>query len=151
MTTIWTTAGETFATTCSRELSKSRSRLADLGAFNLTASASANGRSAVCAYADVARSKQAIPHFIRCNVVIRELAQLRVLEFAQLCLKAQPVFRWAAHRAHSLLLPSLSAVEVPTRACLWSIVTWRPSPLCAQNMQHIRYACAALVDSDQQH
>jgi len=46
VTTIWTTAGETFETTVSRELSKARSKFDDAGAFDFTAASLAERRGA---------------------------------------------------------------------------------------------------------
>src|SRR6266576_3487660 len=72
VTTICTTAGETFETTASRELFKSRSKFGDAGAFESTADALAAVRTGVdCANAEVAATTQAIsPCFIDCNRII---------------------------------------------------------------------------------
>src|SRR6266851_2542798 len=71
LTTIWTTAGDTFEMTVSRELSKARSKFDDAGAFEMRAGASAVMRTAVdCACAEVAASRQAIPYFIFGNFII---------------------------------------------------------------------------------
>src|ERR1700676_2096566 len=72
LTTIWTTAGETFEMTASRELLKARSKFDDAGGFEMTADASGAVRTAVdCALAHVpTTSTQAIPYFIHCNFVI---------------------------------------------------------------------------------
>src|ERR1700692_582546 len=71
LTTIWTTAGETFEMTASSELLKARSKFDDAGAFEITADASGAVRMAVdCACAHAATSRQAIPYFIHCDFVI---------------------------------------------------------------------------------
>src|SRR5579864_9016291 len=72
VTTIWTTAGETFETTASRELFKSRSKVVDAGAFEGTSGASLALRTHVdCPNAEAAARTQAIsPHFIGCKRVI---------------------------------------------------------------------------------
>jgi hypothetical protein len=60
---IWTTAGETFATTASSELFNSRRKFDDLGGSGL--SAAAGRRTSVdCACANVAISKKAIPRLM---------------------------------------------------------------------------------------
>jgi hypothetical protein len=73
---IWTTAGETFETTASRELFKSRSKFGDAGAFEGTACASVAVRTCVdCANAGVAATTQAIsPYFIDCKRIIERKA-----------------------------------------------------------------------------
>src|SRR5579864_1047691 len=70
VTTICTTAGETFAITASRELFKSRSKFGDAAAFETTAEASVAVR-ADCANAELTATTQAIsPQFIHCKHVI---------------------------------------------------------------------------------
>src|SRR5260370_22556479 len=72
VTTIWTTAGETFETTVSRELSKALSKFDDDSAFEMRAGASGSvWADADCAIAEVAAKKQAMmPYFARCTLVI---------------------------------------------------------------------------------
>src|SRR6266446_10096912 len=72
LTIIWTTAGETFEMTASRELSKARSKFDDAGACETRVDASGAVRTAVdCASAEVAAKKQAtMPYFIHRNLVI---------------------------------------------------------------------------------
>src|SRR5258708_16166664 len=65
VTIIWTTAGETFATTLSRELSKSRSRFDfdDECASSLTPVSAVEPRGAVdCACAYIVTRTHATPH-----------------------------------------------------------------------------------------
>jgi hypothetical protein len=72
VTTIWTTAGETFEITVSRELSKVLSKFGDAGAFEVTAATSKSERPAAdCASAQVAAKKQVMmPYFVHCNLVM---------------------------------------------------------------------------------
>ena len=73
MTVIWTTARETFATTPSRELSNSRSKVDDADASNLTAAASADRRGSVdCACAHAHVTKQTMTRFMHCNLVMNK-------------------------------------------------------------------------------
>ncbi len=82
MTVIWTTAGETFATTFSRELSKSRSKVDDWNASILTAAASADRRVSVdCARVDAHVTKQTMTSFTHCNLVMTKPGT-RFLELA---------------------------------------------------------------------
>src|SRR5579864_7189229 len=71
VTTICTTAGETFEITASRELFKSLSKFGDAGAFETTAEALLAVRIGDCANAELTATTQAIsPHFIHCKRVI---------------------------------------------------------------------------------
>jgi hypothetical protein len=69
---ICTTAGETFETTVSRELSKALSKFGDAGVFEVPAGTSKSLRAAGdCASAKVAAKKQAMtPYFVHCNFFI---------------------------------------------------------------------------------
>src|SRR6266851_3995854 len=81
---IWTTAGETFVTTFSRDVSSSRNKLDRVYALDLTVSAPAGRESVVdCAFEYAATSKQAIVHFRQCNLVMMwtNLAQTTYLRF----------------------------------------------------------------------
>src|ERR1700686_316442 len=72
VTTIWTTAGETFETTVSRELSKALSKFEDGCTFETKADATGSVRVAGdCASPKVAAKKQVItPYFVHCNFFI---------------------------------------------------------------------------------
>src|ERR1700686_323518 len=72
VTTIWTTAGETFETTVSRELFKALSKFEDACIFETKADAAGSVRAAGdCASAKVAARKQAItPYSVHCNFFI---------------------------------------------------------------------------------
>src|ERR1700745_4053207 len=72
LTTIWTTAGETFEMTVSSELSKAPSKFDDAPAFETNTGAFLAVLPAVdCASATVAVRKHATtPYFIHCNLVI---------------------------------------------------------------------------------
>jgi hypothetical protein len=96
VTVIWTTARETFATTFSRELSNSRSKVDDADASNLTAAASADRWGAVdCARVDAHVTKQTMTSSAHCNLVMSkpgmrslELMVPGLLEARALLLKA---------------------------------------------------------------
>jgi hypothetical protein len=72
LTTIWTTAGETFETTVSRESFKALSKLDDECSLETITGTSAFARAtADCASAHVVAKKQLrIPYLIDCSVVI---------------------------------------------------------------------------------